>query len=727
MSYSLVEQIGKGGMGVVWKARDDETGQIVALKLLRDGHSDDPEYRRRFEHELAIASRITSPHVVKVLGYGEREGQPYIAFELVEGTSLRQMIADYGPSTWPAARTILLQLAEGLADAHAAGVIHRDVKPSNILIDGAGTAKLADFGISRAADLTRMTRASGLMGTPAYLAPEGPLDARSDLYSLGVVAYEMLTGSIPFDGDTYHAVLVGHLSQEPDLSKLPADARPLVGWLLAKAPSARAQTARQLVRVLTGTEAIPAVVSPEPNGASTTKSPGNDFTTLIAPPVGAAVTATPAGSRPEGRKLLPIAAAVGAAIVLAAGALLVASGGLGGRQAASAGPSVVAAASNRPTATPLPTPTPSATPTPAYTYKIPTGSWIGLGSVPGTVWGDGLAELADGHIEVFGAVEGPKRAGLTTTWLIDSNTGAITSGQPMAAPAELPTVLRTHDGMVFALGGWAGNEPIKTAQALDTRTGVWTALPDMTMPRSLASAVELPDGRIMVIGGWASFTSNVWEAGDTVEIYDRTTRKWSGTGSLSAGRALATATMLPDGRVLVTGGSTRWSLTNASASGQTVLATAEVYSGATWKAAGSMSAPRSGHSAALLPNGHVIVAGGWADGLSLGTAGVQDFDPKTGAWTPFASLPSARAQGRLVTLKDGRLMLIAGVDADTNVTAEVDIYDPSLGGWKAVNPLPQAVYWPAATVTADGRVVVAGGATDKAVLGGVEIWAPPST
>ena len=160
MSYSLVEQIGKGGMGVVWKARDDETGQIVALKLLRDGHSDDPEYRRRFEHELAIASRITSPHVVKVLGYGEREGQPYIAFELVEGTSLRQMIADYGPSTWPAARTILLQLAEGLADAHAAGVIHRDVKPSNVLIGPDGIARLTDFGIARGLDTTRMTATS---------------------------------------------------------------------------------------------------------------------------------------------------------------------------------------------------------------------------------------------------------------------------------------------------------------------------------------------------------------------------------------------------------------------------------------------------------------------------------------------------------------------------------------------------------------------------------------
>ncbi len=245
-------------MGVVWRARDDETGRIVALKLLRDLYVEDESYRLRFEHELEIARRITSPHVVKVLGFGAREGVPYIAFEFVDGPSLRQLIVQHGPYTWTEVRALLLQLAEGLADAHAAGVIHRDVKPSNVLIDTTGTAKLADFGISRALDMTRVTKASGLLGTPAYLAPEGPIDARSDLYSLGVVAFELLTGRPPFDGSTYHEVLVAHLRNPPDVTKLPPEARPVVSSLLAKDPNARPQTARQLIRVLTGVEAIQA-------------------------------------------------------------------------------------------------------------------------------------------------------------------------------------------------------------------------------------------------------------------------------------------------------------------------------------------------------------------------------------------------------------------------------------------------------------------------------------
>jgi len=213
VGFTPIEQVGKGGMGVVWRARDDETGQIVALKLLHDLYADDPEYRLRFEHELEIAKRINSPNVVKVLGYGAREGVPFIAFEFVEGPSLRERLAEHGPYSWPDTRAMLLQLAEGLADAHAAGVIHRDVKTSNVLVAPGGILKLADFGISRAADLTRVTRTSGLVGTPAYLAPEGPMDARSDLYALGIIAFELLTGKLPFDAPTPFEVITMHLNK----------------------------------------------------------------------------------------------------------------------------------------------------------------------------------------------------------------------------------------------------------------------------------------------------------------------------------------------------------------------------------------------------------------------------------------------------------------------------------------------------------------------------------
>ena len=172
--FTLLSELGRGGMGVVWKARDEATGQIVALKILRETYADDPEYLQRFERELALARRIHSANVVQVLGYGVRGKLPYLALEFIDGGSLRDALVAHGPYGWPEARSLLTQIAQGLADAHAAGVVHRDVKPSNVLIGPDGVAKLTDFGIARGLDLTRVTATSTIVGTPAYLAPEGP-------------------------------------------------------------------------------------------------------------------------------------------------------------------------------------------------------------------------------------------------------------------------------------------------------------------------------------------------------------------------------------------------------------------------------------------------------------------------------------------------------------------------------------------------------------------------
>ena len=271
--FTLLRRLGQGAMGVVWQARDEESGQIVALKLLREAYADDPEYRSRFERELELARRVHSPHVVQVLGYGVREGSPYLALEYVDGPSLRERLAEHGPYAWPEARALLAQLAAGLADAHAAGILHRDVKPSNVLLASDGTAKLTDFGIARGLDLTRVTGTSTLLGTPAYLAPEGPLDARSDLYALGVIAYELLAGAPPFEGPTYQAVILAHIRTPPDLSKLPPEARSIVGWLLAKDPAQRPQSAAELLAALQDQGSVPAIAPPRPAPAPVATTP----------------------------------------------------------------------------------------------------------------------------------------------------------------------------------------------------------------------------------------------------------------------------------------------------------------------------------------------------------------------------------------------------------------------------------------------------------------------
>ena len=264
--FTLLEKIGRGGMGVVWKGRDDENGQIVAIKLLHAAYADQPDYVARFERELELAQRIHSNNVVEVLGYGVRDGTPYLALQYIDGPSLRQLINEHGPYTWDETRALLIQITTGLKDAHAAGVVHRDVKPSNVLVGSDGVARLADFGIARGIDLTRVTGTSTLLGTPAYLAPEGAKDERADLYSLGVVAYELLAGVPPFDGESFSDVLLAHLRSQPDMEKLPEAARPIVSWLMAKDPNVRPQTAAELLEALQGKKKAP-LLAPAAAGA----------------------------------------------------------------------------------------------------------------------------------------------------------------------------------------------------------------------------------------------------------------------------------------------------------------------------------------------------------------------------------------------------------------------------------------------------------------------------
>jgi hypothetical protein len=321
--FTLIEKIGRGGMGVVWRARDEETGQIVALKLLHSAYSDDPDYVTRFERELELARRIKSPNVVGVLGFGVLDGTPYLALEYVDGPTLRQSLVKHGPYTWDETKALLAQITQGLADAHAAGVVHRDIKPSNILIGSDSVAKIADFGIARGLDLTRVTGTSTLLGTPAYLPPEGPQDERSDLYSLGIVAYELLAGVPPFEGSTYAEVLMAHVRLAPDLDKLPAEARPIVGWLLAKDPKGRPQSAVELLAVLEGKRKVPAPVAVAPGIAAGAEA-------FTRPPGAEAASLADRRDRTRRRRRAGVALLLSAfVIVLASTAVWGAQGGFG--------------------------------------------------------------------------------------------------------------------------------------------------------------------------------------------------------------------------------------------------------------------------------------------------------------------------------------------------------------------------------------------------------------
>jgi serine/threonine-protein kinase len=243
-------------MGTVWKARDNLSGEVIALKILHEHYADDEGVVSRFEREVEVTRRIDSEYVAKTLGFGRREGRPFTSMEYVEGPSLRAIVREGGPLPWAEARRLLRHVALGLEAAHAAGVVHRDVKPSNIIVTPAGTAKLVDFGIALAEDLTSLTGTSATLGTPAYMAPEPP-GPQADLYALGCVAFEVLTGEPPFKGESQQEIVVKHLREEPDLSRLPPDARPTVGWLLKKKLQERAPRASLVAAVLEGASTVP--------------------------------------------------------------------------------------------------------------------------------------------------------------------------------------------------------------------------------------------------------------------------------------------------------------------------------------------------------------------------------------------------------------------------------------------------------------------------------------
>ena len=203
--YRLESKLGSGGMSTVYLARDETLERWVAVKVLHREISDQPDQIERFRREARAVAQLSHPNVVAVIDAGEDGGHPYIVFEYVDGETLKQRIdAQSGRLPLDEATAYAIEIGRGLAAAHAAGIVHRDVKPQNVLIDAEGRAKVTDFGIARSLESDGLTKTGRVLGTTDYVSPEQAMgqdvDARSDIYSLGVVLYEMLTGEVPVQG-----------------------------------------------------------------------------------------------------------------------------------------------------------------------------------------------------------------------------------------------------------------------------------------------------------------------------------------------------------------------------------------------------------------------------------------------------------------------------------------------------------------------------------------------
>lgn len=258
--YRILRQLGRGGMGAVYEAEDGESGEHVAVKVLAAHLSDDPGIRSRFLAEIETLKNLRSPGIVRLLSFGEQDGQPFFAMELVEGRSLDQLLREGTRFDWRTTVDTAIAVTRALKSAHDHGVIHRDLKPGNLLVTDDGSVKLADFGIAKLFGGDAHTAQGNFVGTADYMAPEQasgkPVDHRADLYALGMVMFAMLTGRPPFRGTHLSQVIEKQRKEKPPrvstlVDDVPAELDELIDRLLAKKPSARPPNALALGRLLT--------------------------------------------------------------------------------------------------------------------------------------------------------------------------------------------------------------------------------------------------------------------------------------------------------------------------------------------------------------------------------------------------------------------------------------------------------------------------------------------
>jgi hypothetical protein len=323
--YEILGEAGHGSMGNVYKARDRETGETVALKLLKPEIASDRAMMDRFKNELLFARKITHKNVCRVYEFNRVAGIAYTSMEFVEGESLRSVLNRFGGLPQRKATDLALQICSGLKEAHAQGIVHRDLKPENVMIDGQGNVKIMDFGIARSMEAGTCLTGS-MVGTPAYMAPEQvagkPVDYRTDIYSLGLILYEMFTGVPAFSADNSIAVALKQMREDPPPPheiepSIPVATERVILKCLEKDPAKRFQSIAELESQFR--PAVPVMPPPRMLGTTTTKLTHTSTGVPRAAAAAATSAAAAANTHPAPRRTSPFLwILLGALLVIAA-------------------------------------------------------------------------------------------------------------------------------------------------------------------------------------------------------------------------------------------------------------------------------------------------------------------------------------------------------------------------------------------------------------------------
>jgi serine/threonine protein kinase len=373
--YQLSSRVAIGGMGEVWQATDLVIGRTVAIKILKDEYMSDPSFLERFRAEARHAALVNHEGIANVYDYGEEEGSAYLVMELVPGEALSTILERERVLSTDRVLDIVAQTASALHAAHSAGLVHRDIKPGNLLITPDGRVKITDFGIARIADQVPLTATGQVMGTVQYLSPEQasghPASPTTDIYSLGIVAYEALAGRRPFTGESQVAIAMAQINETaPDLPATVSEpVRNLVYACIAKNPADRPASAAHLARaaqalrrgdVDAAAASVPGIVSGASLAAFGASAPDTQAATRLLPAAGSGATSTEEPAK-KGRNpwTWPLVALIGILVVVLVGTLIALVANPSSKPVKSHTPSPSSSHSSTPSPTPSTTPTSS--------------------------------------------------------------------------------------------------------------------------------------------------------------------------------------------------------------------------------------------------------------------------------------------------------------------------------------------------------------------------------